>query len=334
MALAATSRALRVALKRPCQLRGGLPDASCSVALLRARPTQQHRQAAAALHSSTMLLDRGDKRGESHSSRVDNKGKEEATGSADQSKPVSVRSVSMTDKDKPDVVDLADLIMSGTSYKEAVAGTEFDALDKETSEEFEASSRRLTALRENRLEEYLEETGETDLLDKVRAIYGEPETSEQTDGPVPPKKKKTVEMAQGQWAEILVHTDRVTKTVKGGMEIQYRALVTVGNLHGVGGFAIGKADTPAVAITEASRKAKLLHNLVYVERYKQASLCQDLVGKHNGSKVYIWSRPPGSGMRAGKLSRDILYNMGITDGACKIIGRRNKYSMIYAMFDA
>lgn len=32
-------------------------------------------------------------------------------------------------------------------------------------------------------------------------------------------------------------------------------------------------------------------------------------------QVLIWSRPPGSGMRAGKLSRDILYNMGITDGA-------------------
>ncbi|CAM9426768.1 unnamed protein product [Ectocarpus sp. 6 AP-2014] len=334
MALAASSRALRVVLKRPCQLRGGLPDASCSLALLHARPTQHHRQAAAAFHSSTMLLDRGDKRGESHNSSVDNGDKEGDTGSADESKPASVRSLSMTDKDKPDVVDLADLIMSGTSYEEAVKGTEFDALDKETSKEFEESTRRLTALRENRLEEYLEETGETDLLDKVRAIYGEPETSEQTDGPAPPKKKKTVEMAQGQWAEILVHTDRVTKTVKGGMEIQYRALVTVGNLHGVGGFAIGKADTPAVAITEASRKAKLLHNLVYVERYKQASLCQDLVGKHNGSKVYIWSRPPGSGMRAGKLSRDILYNMGITDGACKIIGRRNKYSMIYAMFDA
>ena len=35
------------------------------------------------------------------------------------------------------------------------------------------------------------------------------------------------------------------------------------------------------------RKAKLLPNLVYVERYKQASLCQDLVGKHNGSKVCV-----------------------------------------------
>lgn len=39
------------------------------------------------------------------------------------------------------------------------------------------------------------------------------------------------------------------------------------------------------------------------------------------SQVYIWSRPPGSGMRAGKLSRDILYNMGITDGAVSDVGR-------------
>jgi len=33
----------------------------------------------------------------------------------------------------------------------------------------------------------------------------------QAGAAAPPKKKKTVEMAQGKWAEILVHTDRVTK---------------------------------------------------------------------------------------------------------------------------
>lgn len=49
--------------------------------------------------------------------------------------------------------------MSGTSYKEAVKGTEFDALDKESAEEFEESIRRFTARRGNRLEEYLEEKG-------------------------------------------------------------------------------------------------------------------------------------------------------------------------------
>lgn len=53
----------------------------------------------------------------------------------------------------------ADLIMSGTKYKDAVKGTEFDDLDEETAQEFEESVRRLTALRENRLEEYLESNG-------------------------------------------------------------------------------------------------------------------------------------------------------------------------------
>lgn len=49
--------------------------------------------------------------------------------------------------------------MSGTSFKDAVKGTDFDALDKESAEEFEESIRRFTAFRGNRLEEYLKEKG-------------------------------------------------------------------------------------------------------------------------------------------------------------------------------
>lgn len=49
--------------------------------------------------------------------------------------------------------------MSGTSYEEAVKGTEFGASDEESTEEFEESIRRFRALRENKLEEYLEEQG-------------------------------------------------------------------------------------------------------------------------------------------------------------------------------
>lgn len=36
--------------------------------------------------------------------------------------------------------------------------------------------------------------------------------------PAPPRKKRTVEMAQGKWAEILVHTDRVTKVRNQGSD--------------------------------------------------------------------------------------------------------------------
>lgn len=41
--------------------------------------------------------------------------------------------------------------------------------------------------------------------------------------PAPSRKKKTVELAQGKWAEILIHTDRVTKV---GKEKERRCQVT------------------------------------------------------------------------------------------------------------
>lgn len=37
------------------------------------------------------------------------------------------------------------------------------------------------------------------------------------------------------------------------MEVSYRALVVAGNLHGAGGFAIGKSSNPGDAVLEASR---------------------------------------------------------------------------------
>lgn len=53
----------------------------------------------------------------------------------------------------------AELIVSGSTYKDAVQGTEFDDLDPETAKEMEEAKRRLTLLREDALEEYLVEKG-------------------------------------------------------------------------------------------------------------------------------------------------------------------------------
>lgn len=241
--------------------------------------------------------------------------------------------LSMTDEDKPDFFDLADLIMSGMSYKDAVRGTDFDDLDADADTQIEEAKRRMALLREDSLEEYLLEKGEADLVNEANAVeIKRRKRLEKMEVNKPAPAPEHVEMAQGDWAELLVHSDRVQKTVKGGMEVSYRALVVVGNLNGVGGFAMGKANNPADAVIEASRKAKLPRNLVYVQRYKQACLYMDVLGKHNGCKTYVWARQPGYGMRASPLLRSILYNMGITDAGCKVVGNRNRYSMVYALF--
>lgn len=53
----------------------------------------------------------------------------------------------------------ADLIMSGTSYNDAVRGTEFDDLDADAEKQIEEAKRRMALLREDSLEEYLLEKG-------------------------------------------------------------------------------------------------------------------------------------------------------------------------------
>lgn len=53
----------------------------------------------------------------------------------------------------------AELIVSGSSYKDAVQGTEFDDLDPDTAKEMKEAERRLTLLREDALEDYLVEKG-------------------------------------------------------------------------------------------------------------------------------------------------------------------------------
>lgn len=45
--------------------------------------------------------------------------------------------------------------MSGKSYKEAVAGTEFDNLDPAIEEDIEEAKRRMSALQHGALEDYL-----------------------------------------------------------------------------------------------------------------------------------------------------------------------------------
>ncbi|CAM9563093.1 unnamed protein product [Discosporangium mesarthrocarpum] len=234
----------------------------------------------------------------------------------------------MEHKDKPDFIDLADLVLSGGSYDEVVKGTEFDTMDEETRESYDEVSRRISAFRDNELDAYLEEHGSHELVDELHAT--EERRLEKSDV----ESDETVGLAQGDWSEILVQTDRVHKTIKGGMVVSYRALVCVGNLQGLGGFAVGKSSSPAQAVVIASRKAKMLRNLIYVDRYKQTSLVHDVVGKHNSCKAYIWARPPGYGMRASGIVRDILYNIGITDAGAKLVGNRNRYSMVRAIFNA
>lgn len=153
---------------------------------------------------------------------------------------------------------------------------------------------------------------------------------EETDDKDPEIYMDPNQLAHGQWSEMLVTVDRNVKLWRGGRLESYRALVIGGNLNGCGGFGVGKALDPIVALDIASRKCK--RNIFFVDRYKGSSLTRDLAGKQNSCKVML--RATDNGLRGNELVREMLKRFGITNCVAKAHGNRNPYNVVRATFKA
>jgi len=138
------------------------------------------------------------------------------------------------------------------------------------------------------------------------------------------------QLAHGDWGEMLIRTDRVSKMWRGGRVVSFRALVIGGNLRGCGGFGIGKSFEPEDAVEIACRMAK--RNIFFVDRYRGRTLTRDLVGRQNSCKVVL--RPTTNGLRGNPLCCEILKLMGITNVVAKAHGSRNHSNVVRATYKA
>lgn len=138
------------------------------------------------------------------------------------------------------------------------------------------------------------------------------------------------QLAHGDWGEMLIRTDRVSKMWRGGRVVSFRALVIGGNLRGCAGFGVGKAFEPEDAVEIACRMAK--RNIFFVDRYRGRTLSRDLVGRQNSCKVVL--RTTTNGLRGNPLCCEILKLLGVTNVVAKAHGSRNHYNVVRATFKA
>mmetsp|Transcript_22788 Transcript_22788/g.26361 ORF Transcript_22788/g.26361 Transcript_22788/m.26361 type:complete len:473 (+) Transcript_22788:132-1550(+) len=138
------------------------------------------------------------------------------------------------------------------------------------------------------------------------------------------------QLAHGDWGEMLIRTDRVSKMWRGGRIATFRALVIGGNTRGCGGFGLGKAFEPEDAVAIACRMAK--RNIFFVDRYRNRTISRDLVGRQNSCKVVL--RCTSNGLRGNPLCVEILKLMGIVNVVAKAHGNRNHYNVVRATFKA
>ena len=134
------------------------------------------------------------------------------------------------------------------------------------------------------------------------------------------------------WSTAILNTDVVQKTMPGGRVNTHRCLVVIGNLRGSAGYGMGKAGTPADAVTNAFANA--YRNLHHIDLFDNYGLAHNLHGKHNSCQVYIRATPKSRLMVASPFARAILLRFGISSASVKIVGRRDPYAQCKAIFNA
>ena len=126
---------------------------------------------------------------------------------------------------------------------------------------------------------------------------------------------------QKEFEEEVLQIDRVTRVVKGGRRLRFRATVAIGDKRGRVGVGIGKASEVINGIKKAVTKAK--KDLVKVPITKGDTIPHEVNIKHKAAHLIIMPASPGTGVIAGGALRKVLNLAGIKNVLSKNIGSRN-----------
>jgi small subunit ribosomal protein S5 len=141
------------------------------------------------------------------------------------------------------------------------------------------------------------------------------------------EKKTRIDSTELTLEEKLLGIDRVTKVVKGGRHLRFRALVVAGDGQGHVGFAIAKAGAVPEAVRKAGAAAK--KGLIEVP-IKEGTIPHEILAKFGASKILLKPAAPGTGLIVGSTARAVLELAGIKDVLGKSLGGSSKINIAKA----
>ena len=147
-----------------------------------------------------------------------------------------------------------------------------------------------------------------------------------------PRKSNRSREKESDWQERVVQIRRVTKVVKGGKKLSFRAILVIGNEKGEVGVGVGKASDVIGAVKKAACDGK--RNLVSVALTKNNSIPHIIQGRAGAAKVIMRPSAPGSGVIAGGSVRTILELAGVKNILAKQLGSSNPLNNARAATDA
>ena len=125
---------------------------------------------------------------------------------------------------------------------------------------------------------------------------------------------KKINKPKSEWSERVVSIERVTKVVKGGKKMSFRAIVVVGNEH-------GKAGDVITAVRKGVTDSK--KHIISVPLTSSNSIPHQTNGRFGAAKLILRPSAPGSGVIAGSSIRTVLELAGIKNILSKQLGSNN-----------
>nr|WMP12318.1 30S ribosomal protein S5 [Laurencia verruciformis] len=146
------------------------------------------------------------------------------------------------------------------------------------------------------------------------------------------KRKNTRNKEETNWEEKVVQVKRVTKVVKGGKKLSFRAVLVIGNENGQIGVGVGKASDVIGAVKKGVTDAK--KNIVDIPLTKYYSIPHPIYGISGAARIILRPSATGSGVIAGGSTRIVLELAGIKNILAKQLGSKNTLNNARATLNA
>lgn len=135
------------------------------------------------------------------------------------------------------------------------------------------------------------------------------------------KRKTVIRLSKLKFEEKIVQIKRVTKVVKGGKKLTFRAVVIIGDNKRKVGVGIGRADDINLAIDKAILNGK--KNLINVPLTLQYSIPHVVKANYGACSIMLRPSTSGTGVIAGGSVRTVLELAGIQNILAKQFGSSN-----------
>lgn len=141
---------------------------------------------------------------------------------------------------------------------------------------------------------------------------------------------RTRKKEKKEFEEQVIEIKRVSRTVKGGKRMRFRALVVIGNKNGRVGMGVSKGNDVQVAVAKAVRLAK---KKAFDVAIINDTIPHEFQVKYGSTILFAKPASQGTSIIAGGAARLVFEMAGIKNIIAKIYGSRNKTNAVYAAVD-